>query len=96
MADRPNDPATVPGQQEPQPKMHEETKPKMFDKEGMVGKQFTEKGSLGGMAQKMGGPMDKEGMVGKQFTAEGMLGGTVQNAMGGEKKTMVPDKKHDS
>ncbi|KAL6876957.1 hypothetical protein J3F83DRAFT_712484 [Trichoderma novae-zelandiae] len=61
------------------------TQPKMFDKEGAVGHQFTEEGMLGGMAQKMGGPLDKEGMVGKQFTTEGALGGTAQNMMGGQK-----------
>ena len=40
---------------------------------------------LGGMAQKMGGPLDKEGMIGKQFTTEGAMGGTAQNMMGGQK-----------
>jgi hypothetical protein len=43
-------------------------------------------GALGGMAQKIGGPMDKEGMIGKQFTTEGSIGGTVQNMMGGKRE----------
>ncbi|KAH9886811.1 hypothetical protein F4778DRAFT_786529 [Xylariomycetidae sp. FL2044] len=68
-----------------------EDKPKAFDAQGAIGKQFTGKwfpgsGALGGVAQKIGGPLDKEGMVGKQFTPEGSLGGTVQNALGGDKK----------
>ncbi|EGR48258.1 uncharacterized protein TRIREDRAFT_107853 [Trichoderma reesei QM6a] len=62
-----------------------DTKPKMFDKEGAIGHQFTEKGMMGGTAQMMGGPFDKEGMIGKQFTAEGSIGGTAQNMMGGQK-----------
>ncbi|PTB65873.1 hypothetical protein BBK36DRAFT_1169564 [Trichoderma citrinoviride] len=62
-----------------------ETAPKVFDKEGAIGHQFTEKGMLGSMAQKVGGPLDKEGMIGKQFTTEGAMGGTAQNMMGGQK-----------
>ncbi|KAI1800101.1 hypothetical protein F4811DRAFT_557189 [Daldinia bambusicola] len=62
-----------------------EDKPKAFDAEGSIGKQFTEKGALGGAAQKIGGPLDKEGMLGKQFTPEGSIGGTVQSALGGSK-----------
>ncbi|KAK3938234.1 hypothetical protein QBC46DRAFT_390698 [Diplogelasinospora grovesii] len=61
-------------------------KPKAFDSSGAIGKQFTENGALGGMAQKIGGPMDKEGMIGKQFTDQGSIGGTVQNMMGGKSK----------
>ncbi|KAI0506245.1 hypothetical protein F5B22DRAFT_473634 [Xylaria bambusicola] len=60
-------------------------KPKAFDAEGTIGKQFTEQGALGGAAQKVGGPLDKEGMIGKQFTPEGSIGGSVQSAMGGTK-----------
>ncbi|OTB02479.1 hypothetical protein M426DRAFT_13455 [Hypoxylon sp. CI-4A] len=60
-----------------------EDKPKMFDAEGSIGKQFTEQGALGGAAQKVGGPLDKQGMVGKQFTPEGSIGGSVQSALGG-------------
>ncbi|KAK3389347.1 hypothetical protein B0H63DRAFT_518579 [Podospora didyma] len=62
-------------------------KPKMFDSEGAIGKQFTEEGALGGAAQKIGGPLDKEGAIGKQFTDKGAIGGTVQNMMGGTKHT---------
>ena len=47
---------------------------------------FSEKGAIGGMAQKIGGPLDKDGAIGKQFKADGSIGGTVQNNMGGEKK----------
>ncbi|KAI0387385.1 hypothetical protein F5Y04DRAFT_286556 [Hypomontagnella monticulosa] len=61
-----------------------EDKPKMFDAQGSIGKQFTEEGALGGTAQKIGGPLDKEGMVGKQFTTEGSIGGSVQSALGGQ------------
>ncbi|KAI1825961.1 hypothetical protein F4861DRAFT_499687 [Xylaria intraflava] len=62
-----------------------ETKPKAFDAQGSIGKQFTEQGAVGGMAQKIGGPLDKEGMIGKQFTTEGEIGGSVQSKMGGKK-----------
>ncbi len=37
-------------------------------------------GSVGGTAQKVGGPFDKHGAVGKQFTEGGALGGTAQSA----------------
>ncbi|KAI3332284.1 hypothetical protein HD806DRAFT_530039 [Xylariaceae sp. AK1471] len=62
-----------------------ENKPKAFDAQGTIGKQFTEDGALGGAAQKIGGPLDKDGMIGKQFTTEGAVGGSVQNTMGGTK-----------
>ncbi|KAI1321557.1 hypothetical protein F5Y16DRAFT_67801 [Xylariaceae sp. FL0255] len=62
-----------------------EDKPRALDADGSIGKQFTEQGALGGIAQKIGGPFDKEGIVGKQFTTEGALGGTVQGNMGGTK-----------
>ncbi|KAI0484850.1 hypothetical protein GGR56DRAFT_669362 [Xylariaceae sp. FL0804] len=61
-------------------------KPKAFDAQGAIGKQFTEEGALGGAAQSIGGPLAKDGAIGKQFTAEGSIGGSVQNALGGEKK----------
>jgi hypothetical protein len=38
-----------------------------------------EDGSVGGTAQKVGGPFDKEGVVGKQFTEGGALGATAQS-----------------
>jgi hypothetical protein len=38
-----------------------------------------EDGSVGGTAQKAGGPFDKEGAVGKQFTDGGALGSTAQS-----------------
>ncbi|KAI0000589.1 hypothetical protein F4779DRAFT_147431 [Xylariaceae sp. FL0662B] len=60
-----------------------EDKPKMFDSQGPIGKQFTEQGAFGGTAQKIGGPLDKEGMVGKRFTADGSIGGSVQQNLGG-------------
>jgi len=60
-------------------------KPKAFDAEGAIGKQFTEKGALGGTAQAIGGPLAKDGAIGKQFTADGAIGGTVQDALGGTK-----------
>ncbi|KAI1417107.1 hypothetical protein F5Y13DRAFT_185941 [Hypoxylon sp. FL1857] len=61
-----------------------EDKPKAFDAQGSIGKQFTEEGAIGGAAQKVGGPLDKEGMIGKQFTTEGSIGGSVQSALGGK------------
>ncbi|KAL7786107.1 hypothetical protein V8C43DRAFT_324911 [Trichoderma afarasin] len=63
-----------------------ETKPKMFDKEGAIGQHFTEEGAIGGMGQKVGGPFAKEGLIGEHFTAEGSVGGTVQSMMGGKKQ----------
>jgi len=47
---------------------------------GSVGHEFTEKGSVGGTAQEVGGPFDKEGAVGKQFKPDGSVGGTAQSA----------------
>ncbi|OTA82735.1 hypothetical protein M434DRAFT_37013 [Hypoxylon sp. CO27-5] len=61
-----------------------EDKPKAFDAQGSIGKQFTEEGAIGGAAQKVGGPLDKEGTIGKQFTTEGSIGGSVQSALGGK------------
>jgi hypothetical protein len=63
-----------------------DTKPKVFDEQGAIGKQFTDKGALGGTAEKIGGPLAKDGAVGKQFTTAGSIGGTVQDNMGGQKK----------
>ncbi|KAI0904337.1 hypothetical protein F4823DRAFT_628685 [Ustulina deusta] len=62
-----------------------EDRPRAFDAQGAIGKQFTEVGALGGAAQKIGGPLAKEGMIGKQFTTEGSIGGSVQSSMGGTK-----------
>ncbi|KAI9721147.1 MAG: hypothetical protein M1828_005253 [Chrysothrix sp. TS-e1954] len=82
--------------------LHETAKPKtepmgekttgtgtaMFNSQGAIGKQFTEQGSLGGTAQKVGGPFDKQGAIGKQFTEGGSIGGSVQNMLGkGEEST---------
>ncbi|KAI9705716.1 MAG: hypothetical protein M1820_005127 [Bogoriella megaspora] len=54
-----------------------------FSSGGSIGSQFKDdKGTLGGMAQKVGGPFDKEGMVGKQFTDQGAIGKTVENTLG--------------
>lgn len=65
-----------------------DAKPKAFDAQGAVGKQFTaEEGVIGGTANKIGGPLAKDGFVGKQFTTEGSIGGTIQSAMGGSKKS---------
>ncbi|KEY70351.1 hypothetical protein S40285_01768 [Stachybotrys chlorohalonatus IBT 40285] len=62
------------------------TKPKIMDEQGAVGKQFTDKGAIGGAAERIGGPFDKEGVVGKQFTTDGSIGGSVQSALGGQKE----------
>ncbi|KAI4870388.1 hypothetical protein F4820DRAFT_254571 [Hypoxylon rubiginosum] len=61
-----------------------EDKPKMFDAQGSIGKQFTEGGAIGGAAQKVGGPLDKDGMIGKQFNPDGSIGGSVQSTLGGK------------
>ncbi|KAK5997718.1 hypothetical protein PT974_00074 [Cladobotryum mycophilum] len=84
MADRPNDPAT---HADKQATGEQVTQPRMLDEQGAIGKQFTEKGAIGGIGDKVGGPMGKDGVIGKQFTTEGMVGGTIQNALGGDKKT---------
>ncbi|KAK3324039.1 hypothetical protein B0T19DRAFT_463909 [Cercophora scortea] len=60
---------------------------KVFDAHGAIGKQFTEKGAIGGTAQAIGGPLAKDGMIGKQFTEDGKIGGAVQGMMGGKTKT---------
>ncbi|KAI0151798.1 hypothetical protein GGR57DRAFT_173088 [Xylariaceae sp. FL1272] len=60
-------------------------RPKAFDADGAIGKQFTEKGALGGIGEKIGGPLGKDGMIGKQFTADGSIGGAVQDTLGGTK-----------
>ncbi|KAJ9137777.1 hypothetical protein NKR19_g8089 [Coniochaeta hoffmannii] len=62
-----------------------EDKPKVLDAQGAIGHAFTEKGAIGGTADKIGGPLAKDGMIGKQFTTEGSIGGTVQSAAGGTK-----------
>jgi hypothetical protein len=56
--------------------------PSMFDSKGAIGKQFTTQGVVGGMAQKLGGPLDKEGVLGRQFKKDGSIGGTVENVLG--------------
>jgi len=55
-----------------------DTSTSVFDKSGAIGKHFNADGTVGGTAQKIGGPFDKEGMVGKQFNADGAIGGTAQ------------------
>ncbi|KAI1269228.1 hypothetical protein F5Y18DRAFT_423472 [Xylariaceae sp. FL1019] len=60
-------------------------KPKAFDAQGAIGKQFTENGALGGIGQSIGGPIATDGMIGKNFTADGSIGGTVQDTLGGTK-----------
>ncbi|KAI1760512.1 hypothetical protein GGR53DRAFT_78415 [Hypoxylon sp. FL1150] len=61
-----------------------EDKPKLFDAQGSIGKQFTDEGAIGGAAQKIGGPLAKDGAIGKQFNADGSIGGSVQNTLGGQ------------
>jgi len=51
----------------------------VFDKSGAIGKQFTTEGTIGGTAQKIGGPLDAQGAIGKHFNADGSLGGTAQS-----------------
>ncbi|KAK3954461.1 hypothetical protein QBC32DRAFT_336070 [Pseudoneurospora amorphoporcata] len=64
-----------------------ETKPRAFDSDGAIGKQFTETGAIGQIGEKVGGPLSSEGVIGKQFTDKGAIGGTIQNTLGGEKQT---------
>jgi len=51
-----------------------------FKEDGAIGKEFTEKGSIGGTMEKVGGPFSSKGSIGKQFTKEGAVGGTVDQA----------------
>lgn len=46
---------------------------------------LAEQGAVGGMAEKIGGPLSKDGAIGKQFTTDGSVGGNVQSTMGGMK-----------
>ena len=54
--------------------------PSMLSKDGAIGKHFTPEGSIGGTADKAGGPLSKDGAIGKQFTTGGAIGGTGQKA----------------
>ncbi|KAI1136199.1 hypothetical protein F5Y05DRAFT_391931 [Hypoxylon sp. FL0543] len=58
-----------------------------FDSAGIVGKQFTTEGAVGGTAQKLGGPLSEDGAIGKQFTDTGSIGGAIQNTLGSQKKS---------
>ncbi|KAL2111771.1 hypothetical protein VUR80DRAFT_9333 [Thermomyces stellatus] len=88
MDDMTDDPATS----RPTPGQGKQQKPRAMDKEGAVGKQFTEEGAIGGTAHKVGGPFSKEGKIGKHFTTEGSIGGNVEDKMGGTKKTRHIDR----
>ncbi|KAI4139261.1 MAG: hypothetical protein LQ341_004280 [Variospora aurantia] len=57
----------------------------MFSKDGAVGKMFTADGTIGGTAQKVGGPFDKQGAVGQHFNADGKIGGMVQENLANKK-----------
>jgi len=57
-----------------------------FDAEGAVGKEFTKDGSIGGIAEQIGGPLASDGAVGKHFTDEGAVGGSVQQELGGRQE----------
>ncbi|KAF2841502.1 hypothetical protein M501DRAFT_1000738 [Patellaria atrata CBS 101060] len=60
------------------------TNPSIISSEGAIGKQFNPDGSLGGMAQKIGGPLDKDGMIGSQFDAsKNGIAGHVEKAVDG-------------
>lgn len=62
-------------------------KPKAFDSDGAIGKQFTETGAIGQIGEAVGGPLSSEGMIGKQFTDKGAIGGAIQDTLGGTKQT---------
>ncbi|KAJ4399252.1 hypothetical protein N0V85_006069 [Neurospora sp. IMI 360204] len=64
-----------------------ETKPKAFDSEGAIGKQFTETGAIGQIGEAVGGPLSSSGVIGKQFTDQGAIGGSIQEALGGSKQS---------
>ncbi|CAJ2503201.1 Uu.00g105950.m01.CDS01 [Anthostomella pinea] len=57
-----------------------------FDSSGAIGKQFATSGMLGGVGQKIGGPLGEGGMISKQFTDKGSIGGSIQNTLGDHKK----------
>jgi len=61
-----------------------EDKPKVFDADGAIGKQFKADGAIGSVGQTVGGPFAKDGMVGKNFNEDGSIGGSVQNTLGGK------------
>lgn len=52
----------------------------------------TAEGTLGGTAQKIGGPLDAQGVIGRQFTEGGSVGGSIQSMLGGSEKSTVQDK----
>ncbi|KAI1409952.1 hypothetical protein F5Y13DRAFT_78766 [Hypoxylon sp. FL1857] len=58
------------------------TRVSAFDSQGSVGHQFSSEGTVGGMANKLGGPFSKEGVIGRHFTDKGSVGGTVQDTIG--------------
>jgi hypothetical protein len=51
----------------------------MLDAKGPLGGAFTKDGAIGGVGEKVGGPLSSEGMIGKNFTQDGAIGGTVQS-----------------
>ncbi|KAJ8610244.1 hypothetical protein MRB53_038647 [Persea americana] len=65
----------------------------VFDKDGAIGKQFTETGAIGGTAAKVGGPFDAQGAIGSKFTEKGSIGGAVQEHLGTGESTSIDKSK---
>ncbi|TVY48705.1 hypothetical protein LOCC1_G001415 [Lachnellula occidentalis] len=53
-----------------------------FNKNGAIGSMFKADGPIGGIGQKVGGPLAKDGMVGEKFNADGAVGGKIQETLG--------------
>jgi hypothetical protein len=60
--------------------------PSILDSKGALGGAFTKDGAIGGVGEKVGGPLSSEGMIGKNFTKDGAIGGTVQSVFGNSDK----------
>lgn len=43
---------------------------------------FKADGAVGGVADKIGGPLSKDGAIGKNFNEDGAIGGTVDENLG--------------
>jgi hypothetical protein len=60
--------------------------PSILDAKGPIGGAFTKDGAIGGVGEKVGGPLSSDGMIGKNFTKDGAIGGTVQSVFGNTDK----------
>jgi len=53
-----------------------------FSKDGSIGSMFKADGTIGGTADKVGGPFSKDGAIGKNFNPDGAVGGTIDKNLG--------------